>query len=349
MNRQYLIYALTVLVPLLLVVAITPFVKKIATHIGALDIPNERKVHREPIPRLGGLGIFLGLLVGYMLFGTVSVQMNSILIASFIILMTGIIDDIKPINALEKLIGQFLSAAVIVFYGGLLINDISIFGTWINFGIFAYPITLVFIIAIMNVINLIDGLDGLAVGTCSIFFASVIVICFLTNRIYNLDFTLALIMLGSCLGFLYHNFHPATIFAGDSGALFLGLMISVISLLGFKTTIITSVFIPIGILAVPILDTLFAIIRRLVNHKHIYDADKDHLHHQLLRLNFSHKNTVLIIYGIEILFSIASILYTIKGPHSIFYGRILIGILFIITVIFVYKTNIIRSRKNKDK
>ena len=332
-------------ITMLVVVAIIPLVKKIAHHIGALDIPNERKVHKNPIARLGGLGIFFGFLVGYMLFGTNSNQMNSILIGSFIIVLTGIFDDIKPISAKAKLFGQLLASSSIVFYGEILLTNISIFGRVIEFHWLAYPITLIFIIACMNIINLIDGLDGLAGGISSIFYMSVLVICYFTGRTLGLDFTLALIMLGSTLGFLIHNFHPARIFAGDSGALFMGFIIAVISLLGFKTTVITSVFIPLMILAVPILDTLFAIIRRLLKHKPISSADKEHLHHQLLNMNFSHRTTVLIIYAINILFATASILYTLNDKTDVFIGRIIYAILLVLVLWFVCKTNIITDKK----
>ena len=332
-------------VTLLVVVAVIPLVKKIAEHIGALDIPNERKVHKNPIPRLGGLGIFFGFLVGYMLFGKNTIQMNSILIGSFIVVLTGIIDDIKPITAKAKMFGQLLAASSIVFYGNILLTHITIFGTAVDFGIFAYPITLIFIIACMNIINLIDGLDGLAGGISSIFYASVLIICYFMNRIGGLEFTLALIMLGSTLGFLIHNFHPARIFGGDSGALFMGFIIAVISLLGFKTTVITSVFIPLMILAVPILDTLFAIIRRLLKHRPISSADKEHLHHQLLNMNFSHRTTVLIIYVINILFATASILYTLNDKQDVYIGRAIYIILLILGIWFVCKTNIITDKK----
>ena len=165
----------------------------------------------------------------------------------------------------------------------------------------------------------------------------------------ELEFVLSLLMLGSTLGFLVHNFHPAKIFAGDSGALFMGFTIAVISLLGFKTTAITSIFIPLAILAVPILDTLFAIIRRLLKHQSISTPDKQHLHHQLLKMKFSHRNTVLIIYLITALFSTASILYTLNDNQDIFIGRIIYGILLIIVVIFVFKTDIITSRSEKKE
>ena len=328
-------------VVLLFTAAIIPFVKKIAFHIGALDIPNERKVHKVPIPRLGGLGIFAGFLLGYILFGKESVQMNSILIGGFVIVLTGLFDDIKPIRAIPKLIGQFISAGIVTFYGGILLNNITIFGSDIPFGIFAYPITLLFIVSCMNIINLIDGLDGLSSGIVSIFLTSIIIICFFQNRLNGLEYLLAMISLGAVLGFLFHNFNPARIFAGDSGALFMGYIISVISLLGFKTTVVTSIFIPLAILAIPILDTLLAIIRRIIKHKKIFEADKDHFHHQLLKMNFSHRTTVLIIYLITALFATASILYTLKDSKDVFIGRIIYGILFVALLIFVWKTDIV--------
>ena len=346
--KERIEYSLLIVgVCLIIVAAIIHLVKKIAIHIGAMDIPDARKVHTKPIPRLGGLGIFIGFLVGYMIFGGSSIQMNSILIGSFIILLTGIFDDIKPISAKAKLFGQIMASSVIVFYGNILLNNIAIFGLDINFGIFAYPITILFIVACANIINLIDGLDGLSGGISSIFYLSTIVICFFQGRYMELEFIMALLMLGSTLGFLIHNFHPARIFAGDSGALFMGFTIAVISLLGFKTTAITSIFIPLAILAVPILDTLFAIVRRLLKHQSISTPDKQHLHHQLLKMKFSHRNTVLIIYLITALFSTASILYTLHDTSDVFIGRIIYGILMIIVVIFVFKTDIISSRKEK--
>ena len=297
------------------------------------------------MPRLGGIAIFFAFLMGYMFFGDNTIQMNSILIGSFIILLTGIIDDINPLTPKDKLFGQVLSAGVIVFYGEILLNNLTVFGLDIQFGVFAYPITLLFIIACMNIINLIDGLDGLATGISSIFFATILAICAFQGRTIGLDYTLTLIMLGSSLGFLYHNFNPAKIFLGDSGAMFLGFIISVISLLGFKGTILTSVFVPLLILAVPILDTLFAILRRFFHHQKISDADKLHLHHQLLGMKFSHRNTVLIIYGVNILFAIASIFFLLGEEINIYIRIGVYLILFILVFWFVNKTNIITEKQ----
>lgn len=233
---------LIVLTCLIFTLIVTFYIKKIAFHIKALDIPNERKVHTKPMPRLGGLGIFLGFLFGYMLFGVQSVQMNSILIGSFLIVLLGVMDDIKPIGAKTKFIGQILATCVLIFYGDILLKNIELFGLNIEFGIFAYPITILFVVSCINIINLIDGLDGLSSGTCAIFYLTIGIIACLKGQIHTLSITLSFIMLGSTLGFLYHNFYPAKIFSGDSGSMFQGFIIATICLLGFKTTAFISFF-----------------------------------------------------------------------------------------------------------
>ena len=329
---------LMVAITFLFVALFIPIVIKIATHVGAMDMPNARKIHKKPIPRLGGLGIYFGFLLGYMLFGKESIQMNSILIGSFVIVVTGVIDDIKPIPAKYKFFSQLIGAAIIPLYGGIVLKDISAFGLYMQFGIFSYPITILFIVAIINCINLIDGLDGLAGGLSSIYFLTVGIIALIMGNSTGLDIVLTFIMLGSTLGFLVHNFYPASIFAGDSGSLFMGFMIAVIALLGFKSVTLTSLIIPLLILAIPILDTVFAIIRRLLKGEKISKPDKSHLHHQLLNKNFSHRTTVLIIYAIDILFAAASIIYAL---HDQKLGYIIYAILTIIVVIFVLKTDII--------
>ena len=332
-----------IVIPFLFVALFMPVIKKVAVYINAIDYPNQRKVHKVPIPRLGGLGIYSGFLLGYMLFGYESVQMNSILIGSIIIIMIGIVDDIHSIPARYKFIGQLVAAGIVTLYGGILLKDISFFGVYINFGVFSKFFTILFITAIMNCINFIDGLDGLAGGISAIYFLMIGVISVLFHS-SGLDMILTFVMLGSTLGFLVHNFYPATIFMGDSGSLFLGYIISIISLLGYKNVTFSSLIVPIFLLAIPIMDTFAAIIRRVLRHESIAMPDKCHLHHQLLRLNFSVKKAVLIIYMIDLLFAVASIIYVIK---SRILGYIIYSLLIIIVIVFIYKTDIIRERKNK--
>ena len=344
MSSIYINILFMVFIPFLFVVLFMPIIKKVAVYINAIDVPNQRKVHRVPIPRLGGLGIYLGFLLGYMLFGYESVQMNSILIGSIIIIMIGIIDDIHSIPARYKFLGQLVAASIVVLYGGMLLQDVSAFGLYVNFGIFSKIFTIIFITAIMNCINFIDGLDGLAGGISAIYFLMIGIIAVLFHST-GLDMILSFVMLGATLGFLVHNFYPASIFMGDSGSLFLGYIIAIISLLGYKNVTFTSLIVPIFLLAIPIMDTMAAIIRRVLKHESIAMPDKCHLHHQLLRLNFSIKKAVLVIYLIDSLFATASIIYVTK---SRIFGYFIYTLLFIIVIVFIYRTDIIREKKDKN-
>lgn len=334
-----------VIVTFIFSVLIMPVMKKIAHHIGAIDIPRRdegnRHIHKKPIPKLGGVGIFFAFLFGYMLFGQHSIKMNAILIGSFIIILTGIVDDISDLRASRQLIAQLAAAAVIVFYGGIVLTDITAFGIYINFGIFSEIVTMLFILGCINIINFTDGLDGLSGGVTSIFYITTAIICFYQGRLGTLEMTLILLMLGSTLGFLVHNFYPAKIFAGQC-SMFMGFMISIICLLGFKGTALTSLFVPLAILGLPILDTLFAIIRRMLKGQPIFSADRCHFHHQLLGMNFSHRTTVLIVYLINILFALTSIFYVLKDPLA---AKVIYAILTIIVVWFVCYTNIITEKK----
>lgn len=338
---------LIVLITFLAGAALVPLVKRAAIHTGAMDIPNERKVHKKPMPRMGGLAIFGAFLMGYMLFARMSTTMLSILIGGFVIVLTGIFDDIKPIPAKIKFLLQIIASCIVVFYGHIALNKIGVFGLVINFPEpINFIISILFIVAITNAINLIDGLDGLAAGVSSIYFATIAVIAYMLNKMQGLDTILSLIMLGSTLGFLVHNFHPAKIFMGDTGSLFLGFTISVVALLGFKGTTLTSLIIPILILAIPIFDTVLAICRRLLKGEKIMAPDKEHFHHQLLKMKFSVPTTVLIIYGIDILFASVSILYAIDDAKAALAVYI---ILMVLLFILVVKTDILFAHEKKGK
>lgn len=334
-----------VMITFIFSVLIIPVMKRIAHHIGAIDIPRRdegnRHIHKKPIPKLGGVGIFFAFLFGYMIFGQHSIKMNAILIGSFIIILTGIIDDISDLRASRQLLAQLVAAAVIVFYGRITLTNITGFGIDIQFGVLSELVTIFFIISCINIINFTDGLDGLSGGVTSIFYITTAIICFYQGRLGSLEMTLTLLMLGATLGFLVHNFYPAKIFAGQC-SMFMGFMISIICLLGFKGTALTSLFVPLAILGLPILDTLFAIIRRTLKGQPVFSADKCHFHHQLLGMNFSHRTTVLIIYIINILFALTSIFYVLKDPIA---AKVVYVILIIILVWFVCYTNIITEKQ----
>lgn len=342
MHMKEIIY-MTV-VSFLFVLAIIPFIKIVANHIGAIDIPNERKVHKMNIPRLGGLGMYCGFIAGYTIFGEMSIKMNAILIGSIIIIITGIVDDINPVPAKIKLIFQVIAASIVALYGEILLKDLSAFGIYINFGSLSYIITIIFIVGIINCINFIDGLDGLAAGLSSIYFITIGIVIVVWKKNFGLDAIITFIMLGSTLGFLCHNFNPAKIFMGDTGSMFLGYMIAVIALLGFKNVTLTTLLVPIALLAIPIIDTFFAILRRLINHKPITMPDKSHLHHQLLNLGLSHRNVVLVIYLLEIVFATATLIYMLYDRTI---GIIIYSVLFVLTFIFIMKTDILIDHHKK--
>ncbi len=324
-----------------------PISIKTANHIGAIDLPNERKIHKKAMPRLGGLAIFGSFLLGYILYGSITTQMISILIGSFIIFLVGTFDDIKPIKARYKFLVQIIAALIVVIYGQVYFSEISFLGVNIKFNLLiSYVLSTFFIVAISNAINLIDGLDGLAGGISAIYFLTIGIIAFILNKMGGLDVILTFIMLGSTLGFLVNNFPPAKIFMGDSGSLFLGFMIAVIALLGFKVATLTSLVIPITILAIPIFDTLLAILRRLLKGESIGTPDKEHFHHQLLKLKFSPKVSIIIIYLINIIFSAISIIYAIGKNKAaiVLYLVVLLMLLFVIL-----NTDILYEHKKKEK
>ena len=342
-HNVFVIVIVTLLTSLILV----PIIKKVAIHVNAMDEPNARKIHKVPMPRLGGLAIYLAFLLGYMLYGEVSTQMLSILIGGFLLILVGFIDDIKSVPARYKLVVQIIAATIVVLYGDLSFSEVSVFGYKIYFNEFWGSLTsIVFIVAITNAINLIDGMDGLAAGISSIYFLTIAIIAFILNRIGGLDVIISLIMLGATLGFLVHNFPPAKIFMGDSGSLFLGFMISVIALLGYKVTTFTSLIVPIVILAIPIFDTIFAILRRLLKGQNIGVADKEHFHHQLLKMRYSQTKSILIIYAIDIAFAVVSIFY-ILGDNQVaiaIYVALMILLLFV-----VLKTDILFDHSKKKQ
>ena len=270
-----------------------------------------------------------------------------LLIGGFIIILIGIVDDINSVPARYKFICQILAALVVVLYGKLYFNNITflgfefIFPTWVNM-----ILSVFFIVAIINAINLIDGLDGLASGISSIYFLTIAILGFVLNKLGGLDIILSLIMLGSTLGFLFHNFPPAKIFMGDTGSMFLGFMIAVIALLGYKVATITSVIIPIIILFIPIFDTLFAIIRRVLKKESVGTPDKEHLHHQLLRMTSSPTKTVLLIYFINAIFSAISILFVLGDNKQAIAIYIVVMVFFLFIVL---KTNILFEHKKLKK
>ncbi|MGJ7922724.1 glycosyltransferase family 4 protein [Neobacillus sp. LXY-4] len=288
---------------------ITPLIKNFAIRINAIDHPHERKVHKNIMPRLGGLAIYISFMTGFLIVRPDNPNSIYIIIGSMLIILTGLLDDLFELPAKMKFVGQLFATLTVVIIGGIQVTFINLpFGAQLELGIFSIPLTIIWIVGITNAINLIDGLDGLAAGVCSIALTTITWMAFVMGD--GFVFFIGLIMLGSTLGFLTYNFYPAKIFMGDTGALFLGYMISVLSLLGFKNVTFISFIIPAIILGVPISDTFYAIIRRVVNKKPIYAPDNSHLHHCLIQSGFSHRQTVLLIYAMSAVFSIIAIVFS---------------------------------------
>ena len=306
---------------------LTPAVKAFAFKIGAVDRPNARKVHTRIMPRLGGLAIYAAFATGLaallpflpdaMLGGYDKRFIAALLAGGTIIVLIGALDDRFELSAKVKLLGQIAAASVVVFGFGIRIDLLNIpFGEsmqpvaeWL-----AIPLTILWIVGCTNAINLIDGLDGLAAGVSGIAIATVLVMAVITGS--EPVMLLSAPLLGGIVGFLRHNFHPAKIFMGDSGSLFLGFSLATLSMLGFKQVTIVSFVTPLLIIGVPLSDTFFAIVRRVVNKRPIFAPDKGHLHHCLRELGFSHRGTVLIIWGIAAFFGLTAIFMSTVVPST---------------------------------
>ncbi|EJL27532.1 glycosyltransferase family 4 protein [Brevibacillus sp. BC25] len=294
----------------------TPYVKNLAVKVGAVDAPNQRKVHTRIMPRMGGLAIYIGYLVAFFLFVpyTNISEMLGIFIGSTIVMVVGMLDDKYQLSPKWKLLGQLVATAIVVIPFGLKIGVVNLpYSGSIDFSSgwlfwLAIPITMFWIVGVTNAVNLIDGLDGLSAGVSAIAAGTMGVMALLMDD-YKVA-TYCFVLLGAILGFLYFNFHPARLFMGDTGSLFLGFNLAALSIMGFKEALFVSFIIPIVVLGVPLWDTFFAIVRRIVNKKPISSPDKGHLHHCLLNMGLSHRSTVLTIYSISIFFGTMAILLT---------------------------------------
>lgn len=333
-------FVVTFIISLILV----PVVGKISKKLGIIAHTNKRTIHKGIIARTGGYAIYVSFLIGTMIFLKTDTQINSMLIGGFIIFLTGFYDDIHDLKPKYKMLGQVISALVVIIYGGISLKGFVIpFLPEILSYIIATIITIVWIVGITNAVNLIDGLDGLCSGISII----VLVTISLTSLTYGRTdiSSLSLLLAGAIGGFLVYNFHPASIFLGDCGALFIGYMIAVISLLGFgyKSSSFFTLGAPIVVLMVPIMDTLIAIVRRKVHHKSFSEADKNHLHHKLMfSLELGQTKSVLILYFVTMLFSLCSYIYLFDKIMA----TIIFFILMLFFEIFVELTNMI-DRKYK--
>jgi UDP-GlcNAc:undecaprenyl-phosphate GlcNAc-1-phosphate transferase len=293
-------YAVVFFIAFLFAFLVTPLVEKTAFRIGAVDMPTARKVHARPMPRLGGVAIYFSLLIAFgfalLRFQKFTPEIWGILLGGSAILVVGVIDDLRNLSPGVKFLGQVLASSILVAFG----MRIEFIGNPVGkqllvLGPLSIPVTLFWMLTLINTINFIDGLDGLAAGVSSIAAVTLFLSALQTGQV-TVAF-LAIAVAGSAVGFLIHNFNPASIIMGDSGSMFLGFMLGAITLQGvMKSVVVLSLLVPLMILGVPIFDGAFAILRRIRHDRPLSRPDRGHIHHQLLDRGFTHRQTVIIIY-----------------------------------------------------
>ena len=319
LTRQVLFMIFAFIVSFAFTFATTPLVRRFAFKIGAIDIPKDnRRMHKKPTPRIGGLSIIFGFTVATLCFAQPSRQLYGTLAGAAIIAVMGVIDDCKNLPAKLKFVIQIIAALVVVFAGDIKIdvftnpNFLSDNPYWVLPEWLSVTLTVIWIVFITNAVNLIDGLDGLAAGVSAIMSISLV---FISIRVGEYSIAiLGIALMGSCFGFLPFNFNPAKIFMGDTGSTFLGFMLATLSIQGvFKSYAVISFAVPLLILGLPLFDALFAMIRRILRGQSPMTADRGHLHHRLVDMGFSQKQTVFILYAISGVLGITAVLLAESG------------------------------------
>ncbi|MCK3941949.1 undecaprenyl/decaprenyl-phosphate alpha-N-acetylglucosaminyl 1-phosphate transferase [Streptococcus suis] len=321
-------YIMVIISTMVVAAIATPLVRFLSFKVGAVDNPNARRINKVPMPSAGGLAIFIAFSLATLVFlprivthinyhGTYLHYIWPLIVSSLIIIITGYIDDVKELGPAPKMFGIVLAATLIWFFTEFHFDSFKIpfggplliFPSWLSFFL-----TVLWIVAITNAVNLIDGLDGLVSGVSIISLTTMGIVSYFFLHDSNIFLTLTIfILVAAIIGFLPYNYNPAIIYLGDTGALFIGFMIGVLSLQGLKNSTAVAVVTPMIILGVPITDTVVAIIRRKLSGKKISEADKMHLHHRLLSLGLTHRGTVLVIYAISFLFSLTSLLLNVSS------------------------------------
>lgn len=322
-------YVLVLIGALLISLVLTPIVRFLAFRVGAVDNPNARRVNKVPMPTSGGLAIFTSFMVASLIFMPLASKgvllggqsyfayILPVVIGALVITLTGFLDDLYELSPKLKMLGIVAGAIIIWAFTDFKFDSFKIpfGGPLLAFGPFlTFFLTVLWIISITNAINLIDGLDGLVSGVSIISLVTMAIVSyfFLPQTDFFLTLTI-LVLIASIAGFFPYNYHPAIIYLGDTGALFIGFMIGVLSLQGLKNSTAVAVVTPVIILGVPIMDTIVAIIRRSLSGKKFYEPDKMHLHHRLLSMGFTHRGAVLVVYGIAMLFSLISLLLNVSS------------------------------------
>ena len=320
-ENQLIAYVLMALLTALVISFLaTPVVKTFAYKVGAIDVPKDaRRMHKVPIPRLGGLAIFIGFMVSILLFVKITPEMKSILLGAAIIVVLGVVDDIMALPAMLKFVVQIIAAAIPATHGVVIqaFSNPNIFSKnlyWV-LGWLSIPVTILWIVAITNAVNLIDGLDGLANGVSAISATTMLVIALLASE-GQVAIVLAALV-GACVGFMPYNMNPAKMFIGDTGATFLGYILATMSIQGlFKYYAVISFVVPFLILGLPIFDTAFAFIRRIAHGQSPMHADRSHIHHRLIDMGLNQKQAVATLYVISAILGLSAVVLTTGGEQK---------------------------------
>ena len=333
---------------LLVALITTPVVKSLAERVGAVDVPKDaRRMHDHPIPRMGGLAIFLGFLLSTLVFVPLSQPLRGMLLGAILIVILGIFDDIYALPALPKLIVQILAALIAVLHGNVIqvISNPNILSDnpyW-SLGAWSIPVSVLWIVAITNAVNLIDGLDGLAVGVATISSLTMLVIAMLVSE--NVVAMIMAALAGGCIGFMPYNQNPAKIFMGDTGSTFLGFVLATVSIQGlFKFYTIISFAVPFLMLGLPLFDTCFAIIRRLSKGQNPMSPDRSHVHHRLIDMGFNQKQAVGILYVISAILGLSAVVLTTSGALK---AMVLLCAL-CLAGLFAYRVSIGHAKEHGD-
>lgn len=342
-------YMLAFLIAIGAALVVTPGVILFAAKTGAMDAPDARKVHKKPIPRIGGIGIYIAFMAGMLVVMSMNVlteevshELIGLLFGGSLIVLLGIIDDYKNLPAKVKLVGQIIAATVLVVAFDVRIDFITDpFGDYLFLEFMAIPATIFWIVGLTNTVNLIDGLDGLAAGVSTIACITIFLVALQQDIMLVAVLTAALA--GAAMGFLYYNFNPARIFMGDSGSMFLGYMLAGISIIGaVKCAATIALIVPILALGLPILDTAFAIVRRYRGGVPIFKPDKGHLHHRLLDLGFTQRQAVLLMYVISALLGLSAVALTEVSPQ---FAILIVGLVVAAVLFGAKKIGILRMNQ----
>ncbi len=341
------VYAVGFLVAIVLTMMFTPLSKILAKKTGAIDYPKELGVHDKPIPLAGGSAIVFSFIITAAIMapfmkGYVTKEFLGILVAGVLITTLGFLDDVYQLSPRIRIFFQIFAALIVVFTG----TSIEIL-TWpwsstgvINLSTFGNVLTVIWIVGLTNAMNFIDGLDGLAAGVASIAAISFMVISFIFGP--PVSVLLAAILAGACIGFLPHNFNPATIFMGDTGSTFLGFMLAVLSIQGLtKSYTVITLIVGAIVLGLPLFDTSFAIFRRLASNQSIAQGDRKHLHHRLVDKGISHKRAVLTMYAVSSGFGIAGVLFALKD--------FMLAAIIVMTILFVWIGDIFLTHRREKR